>query len=228
MQMNHREGYGLLDDQIRAKPTRMNLGSASQSDAAGVPHNSVTEMQQYAEAVSGQQQIEDVKPTISSNASLNSSQNLLANARMLPPGNPQALQMSQGLFSGVSIPQRSQQLDPQPLLHQQQQQQQPQQQLQQQQQQAAAAAAAATTTTTTTKPTFLDSTAASPVPEVTFDACNKSTFALDSTRTEFQYAVGQSHGQAATSAVTAATTAATGAKENDGGTWSCCGYGKHG
>ncbi|XP_059455958.1 protein PHYTOCHROME-DEPENDENT LATE-FLOWERING-like [Corylus avellana] len=129
--MNCREGYVLLDDQIRAKPTRMNLGSASQSDAAGVPHNSVTEMQQYAEAVSGQQQIEDVKPIINSNASLNTSQNLLANARMLPPGNPQALQMSQGLFSGVSMPQRSQPLDPQPLLHHQQQH--PQQQLQQQQ-----------------------------------------------------------------------------------------------
>ncbi|GLT53110.1 hypothetical protein SLA2020_264040 [Shorea laevis] len=131
--MNRREGYVLLDDQVRAKSTRMNLGSASQSDAAGVAHNSVAEMQQYAEAVSGQQPIEDVKPTISGNASLNSSQNLLANARMLPPGNPQALQMSQGLFSGVSMPQRSQQLDPQPSLHHQQQQQpqQPPQQLQQ-------------------------------------------------------------------------------------------------
>lgn len=37
MQMNRREGYVLFDDQVRAKPTRMNLGSASQSDAAGNP-----------------------------------------------------------------------------------------------------------------------------------------------------------------------------------------------
>ncbi|KAK7838119.1 hypothetical protein CFP56_020245 [Quercus suber] len=46
------EGYH-VDDQIRTKPIRMNLASGSQSNAAGVLHNSVAEMQQYPEAVSG-------------------------------------------------------------------------------------------------------------------------------------------------------------------------------
>ena len=37
------EGYH-VDDQIRTKPTQMNLASGSQSNASGVLHNSVAEM----------------------------------------------------------------------------------------------------------------------------------------------------------------------------------------
>ncbi|CAN1827913.1 Protein PHYTOCHROME-DEPENDENT LATE-FLOWERING [Linum perenne] len=58
---------------------------------------------------------------ISGNASVNS-HNSMANTRMLPPGNSQALQMSQSLLSGVSVPTRPQQMDQQQLSIQQQQQ----------------------------------------------------------------------------------------------------------
>lgn len=131
-----REGC-LLEDHVRLKPTRMNIGPSNQPNAAGTPSNNLgIEMQQYAEAVSGQTSSDGAKPTNSNNATLNSPQNLLAGARMLPPGNPQAIQqMSQGLLSGVSMPARAQQLDPQPSLQAQQQQpQQPQQQQQPQNQ----------------------------------------------------------------------------------------------
>ncbi|OIW02474.1 hypothetical protein TanjilG_05067 [Lupinus angustifolius] len=47
--------------------------------------------------------------------------NSLANQRMLPPGNPQVFQMSQGLLAGVSMASRPQQLDSQQAVHQQQQ-----------------------------------------------------------------------------------------------------------
>ncbi|KAK0587036.1 hypothetical protein LWI29_016407 [Acer saccharum] len=123
-----REGFQ-VEDQLQAKPMRMNNASTSQPNPTAIPPtNSGVEMQQYADAVSGQVSGEVAKPTSSGNTSLNSSQNLLAGARMLPPGNPQALQMSQGLVSGVSMPARPQQLDSQPSLQPQPQQpQQPQQ-----------------------------------------------------------------------------------------------------
>ncbi|KAK0598768.1 hypothetical protein LWI29_037829 [Acer saccharum] len=123
-----REGFQ-VEGQLQAKQMRMNNASTSQPNPTAIPPtNSGVEMQQYADAVSGQVSGEVAKPTSSGNTSLNSSQNLLAGARMLPPGNPQALQMSQGLLSGVSMPARPQQLDTQPSLQPQPQQpQQPQQ-----------------------------------------------------------------------------------------------------
>ncbi|KAJ7951479.1 Transcription factor SPT20-like [Quillaja saponaria] len=113
-----REGY-MLDERVQPKPNCVNLSSGGQS----MTNN---EMQQYAEPVSGQPSSEAAKPANSGNASLNTSQNLVTNQRMLPPGN-QALQISQGLLSGVSMPTRPQQMDPQQSVQQQQQQQQQQQ-----------------------------------------------------------------------------------------------------
>jgi hypothetical protein len=132
-----REGY-LVEYHIQPRPVCINIASSSQPNVSGGPlNNSAIEVKQYNEAVSVQS-LNDIKPTLGGNASINSSHNLLANSRMLPPGNPQALQISQSLVSGVSMPARLQQLDPQHSLlqqHQQQQQQQ-QQQLQQQNQHA--------------------------------------------------------------------------------------------
>ncbi|TKY64234.1 hypothetical protein E2542_SST14127 [Spatholobus suberectus] len=122
------EGYVKEDDRIQPKPNRVNLPLGNQSTA---PNNAGVEMQQYGEPVPGQSSNEVAKPASGSNASLNLSQNLVTNPRMLPPGNPQALQMSQGLLSGVSMASRPQQLDSQQVVQQQQQQQ--QQQLQQNQ-----------------------------------------------------------------------------------------------
>lgn len=124
--MGH-EGYMKEDDRIQLKPNRVNLPLGNQSTA---PNNAVVETQQYGEPVPGQSSNEVAKPATSSNSSLNLSQNLVTNPRMLPPGNPQALQMSQGLLSGVSMASRPQQLDSQQAVQQQQQQ---QQQLQQNQ-----------------------------------------------------------------------------------------------
>ncbi|KAJ9179433.1 hypothetical protein P3X46_011221 [Hevea brasiliensis] len=127
------EGY-IVEDNIQPKPTHMKFASSSHPNAAGIPaNNSAVEVQQYNEAVSGQAS-NDVKPSLNCNASINPPQNLLANARMLPPGNAQALPMSQGLLPTVPMPARPQQLDSQPSLQQQQQPPQLQQQPQQQQQ----------------------------------------------------------------------------------------------
>ncbi|KAI9401762.1 hypothetical protein POPTR_001G165800v4 [Populus trichocarpa] len=127
-----REGY-LVEYHIQPRPVCINIASSSQPNVSGGPlNNSAIEVKQYNEAVSVQS-LNDIKPTLGGNASINSSHNLLANSRMLPPGNPQALQISQSLVSGVSMPARLQQLDPQHSLLQQHQQHQQQQQQQQQQ-----------------------------------------------------------------------------------------------
>ncbi|XP_031275451.1 protein PHYTOCHROME-DEPENDENT LATE-FLOWERING-like [Pistacia vera] len=113
-----------MEDHLQIKPTRMSfMSSGPPSSGVSPNNNSGADMQQYAEAVSGQAISNEVaKPS----NGLNSSQNLLASTRMLPPGNPHAVQMSQGLMSGVSMPLRPQQLDPQQSV----QSQQPQQQQQ--------------------------------------------------------------------------------------------------
>ncbi|KAM1717014.1 hypothetical protein ACFX11_024906 [Malus domestica] len=129
-----KDGYD-SEDHIQPKPTRMTIAPSIQPNASGLPHsNSATEMQQYAESVSGQPSNEVAKSISGNNSSLTSSQNLLPSTRMLPPGNPQALQMSQGLMTVNSMPQRQQQIESQPSFQQQQQQHQQHQQLQQQQQ----------------------------------------------------------------------------------------------
>ncbi|KAI9119818.1 hypothetical protein K1719_009207 [Acacia pycnantha] len=125
-----REGYMNDGDVIQPKPSRMNHPSGSQPSGVAVTHNPAIEMQPYAESIPGQSPNDIAKASTSGNTPVNSSQNHLANARMLPPGNPQALQMSQGLLPGVSMAPRPQQLDPQQSVQQQQQQ---QQQLQQNQ-----------------------------------------------------------------------------------------------
>ncbi|KAL9405825.1 hypothetical protein Peur_002797 [Populus x canadensis] len=127
-----REGY-LVEYHIQPRPVCINIASSSQPNVSGGPlNNSAIEAKQYNETVSVQS-LNDIKPTLGGNASINLSHNLLANSRMLPTGNPQALQISQSLVSGVSMPARPQQLDPQHSLLQQHQQ---QQQLQQQNQHA--------------------------------------------------------------------------------------------
>ncbi|KAI4355402.1 hypothetical protein L6164_004181 [Bauhinia variegata] len=129
-----RDGYMMEEHPIQPRPNRVNLPSGSQASGAGVaPNTPAVEMQQYGEPIPSQSPNDAAKPTSSGNASLNSSsQNLVSNTRMLPPGNPQALQMSQGLISSVSMASRPLQLDPQQSAQQQQQQQQ-RQQLQQNQ-----------------------------------------------------------------------------------------------
>jgi len=115
-----REGYVKEDDRIQLKPNLVNLPSGNQSTA---PNNAVVEMQPYGEPVPGQSSNEIAKPVSGNNASINLSQNLVTNPRMLPPGNPQALQISQGLLSSASMSSRPQQLDSQQTVQQQQQQQ---------------------------------------------------------------------------------------------------------
>ena len=110
-----REGYR-IDEHIQEKPSRGDAGlsSSQQNSAGGVPRgNSANEMQQYGDAVAGQAPNEASKQGNAGSAPMNSTQNVLANARMLPPTNSQALQMSQGLLSGVSMPMQPQQHDPQ-------------------------------------------------------------------------------------------------------------------
>ena len=192
------EGYH-VDDQIRTKPTQMNLALGSQSNASGVLHNSVAEMQQYPEAVSSQLSNEVAKPTNSGNASLNSSQDPLANARMLPPGNnPGLTDVSRTLVWGFNSPEvttagptiitsSSSSVATTTTTT------------------ATTAVAAATTTTTTTTATTTTTTttattttaaaaaAAKPqVPGVTYGAWTNYTFRLHA---EFQHAVGQPHGE---------------------------------
>ncbi|KAJ0096396.1 hypothetical protein Patl1_29055 [Pistacia atlantica] len=112
-----------MEDHLQIKPTRMSfMSSGPPSSGVSPNNNSGADMQQYTEAVSGQAISNEVAKPING---LNSSQNLLASARMLPPGNPHAVQMSQGLMSGVSMPLRPQQLDSQQSVQPQQQQQPP-------------------------------------------------------------------------------------------------------
>ncbi|PPE02810.1 hypothetical protein GOBAR_DD00179 [Gossypium barbadense] len=108
------EGHHLVEDNVQPKPIRMLVASSSQPSSSGIFHNNpAVEMQQCAEAVPIQATNEVAKPNCSNSISVNPSQSMLGNTRMLPPGNPQALQMSQGLISGISIPARPPQLDPQ-------------------------------------------------------------------------------------------------------------------
>ncbi|XP_039053086.1 protein PHYTOCHROME-DEPENDENT LATE-FLOWERING-like isoform X2 [Hibiscus syriacus] len=135
-----REGHHLVEDNVQAKPTRVLMASSSQPNpAVAFPNNSAADMQhtmqQYAEAVPGQAINEVAKQNSGNNISINPSSSALGNSRMLPPGNSQALQMSQGLLSGASMPARPSQLDPQPQQPQQQQQSQQHTLLQQQHQQ---------------------------------------------------------------------------------------------
>lgn len=119
----NREGY-FTDDQVQPRPPRNTIPSNSQPNTPAVTSNNLAvDMQQHPESGSGQQTAMETKPNIS-NSSLNSTPNILPNSGMLPPGNSQALQMSQAHLSGCTVPPRPQQMDPQQPLQQQQQQQQ--------------------------------------------------------------------------------------------------------
>ncbi|XP_033131727.1 protein PHYTOCHROME-DEPENDENT LATE-FLOWERING isoform X1 [Brassica rapa] len=113
--MMSREGY-LMEEHIQAKSNRGDADpSSSQPNAGnGFPRgNSANDMQQNGDGAAGQAPGEASKLGITGSAPINTTQNIHANARMLPPANSQAMQMSQGLLSGVSMPMQPQQLDPQ-------------------------------------------------------------------------------------------------------------------
>ncbi|KAG5380876.1 hypothetical protein IGI04_028718 [Brassica rapa subsp. trilocularis] len=113
--MMSREGY-LMEEHIQAKSNRGDADpSSSQPNAGnGFPRgNSANDMQQNGDGAAGQAPGEASKLGITGSAPINTTQNIHANARMLPPANSQAMQMSQGLLSGVSMPMQQQQLDPQ-------------------------------------------------------------------------------------------------------------------
>ncbi|KAF2593993.1 hypothetical protein F2Q70_00045322 [Brassica cretica] len=113
--MMSREGY-LMEEHIQAKSNRGDADpSSSQPNAGnGFPRgNSANDMQQNGDGAVGQAPSEASKQGTTGNAPINSTQNIHANARMLPPANSQAMQMSQGLLSGGSMPMQPQQLDPQ-------------------------------------------------------------------------------------------------------------------
>ncbi|CAH8334593.1 unnamed protein product [Eruca vesicaria subsp. sativa] len=118
LMVREREGYH-IEDHIQEKPSRGDAGpSNSQPNSAGPRGNSANDTQQYGDGVAGQAPSEASKQGNAGSAPINPTQNVHANARMLPPTNSQALQMSQGLLSGVSMPMQPQQHDPQqsPLL----------------------------------------------------------------------------------------------------------------
>ncbi|XP_019093621.1 PREDICTED: uncharacterized protein LOC104751088 isoform X1 [Camelina sativa] len=109
------EGY-MMEEHILAKPNHGDAGpvNSQPNSAGGYPRGySANDGQQYGDAVAGQASGEASKQGNAGSAPINSTQNILGNARMLPPPNSQALQMSQGLLSGVSMPMQLQQLDPQ-------------------------------------------------------------------------------------------------------------------
>ncbi|XP_057548486.1 protein PHYTOCHROME-DEPENDENT LATE-FLOWERING [Amaranthus tricolor] len=120
-----REGY-FIDDQVQLRPPRNPNLSNGQSNGSVVPTSDpASEMPMYPESVSGQQTTMEAKPNVSISP-VSSTLDVLPSSGMLPPGNSQALQMSQSLMSGVTMPPRSQQTDPQlPLQPQQQPQQLP-------------------------------------------------------------------------------------------------------
>ncbi|XP_055829140.1 protein PHYTOCHROME-DEPENDENT LATE-FLOWERING isoform X2 [Solanum dulcamara] len=122
-----REGY-LVEDHVQPRPISMNRASSNQTNMPGMPPNgSVADLQQYSEGVSGQLSNDLARPSNGVNSSVNSPQNMQGQ-RVLPSGNAHALQISQGLLTGVSMPSRPQQSDPLSPLQQQQQQQQQQNQ----------------------------------------------------------------------------------------------------
>uniref|UniRef100_A0A7N0SWP1 Uncharacterized protein n=1 Tax=Kalanchoe fedtschenkoi TaxID=63787 RepID=A0A7N0SWP1_KALFE len=108
-----REGY-IVEDHIQLKPTRITTPPNNQTVGYVSPSN---EMQRYAEADTTQAANKVAKPSSSDNTSMSGQSHLTGN-KMLPPGN-QALQMSQGLLTGASMPARPQQLDQQSLIQQQ-------------------------------------------------------------------------------------------------------------
>ncbi|KAH9626210.1 hypothetical protein KSS87_000089 [Heliosperma pusillum] len=97
-----REGY-VIEEVVQPRPPRSNAPSNSQPNASGgTPNNSTVDTQQYSEPI-------ESKPTVSN--SLNST------AGMHPPGNSQ-IPPENSQMSGVTMPARPQQMDPQQPLQQ--------------------------------------------------------------------------------------------------------------
>ncbi|KAG9137668.1 hypothetical protein Leryth_011393 [Lithospermum erythrorhizon] len=116
-----RDGYH-VEDHVQPKPASGNRSSSSQLSAPGISPSIVSaELQQNSEGVSSQPSSEIAKPSNTNNITASSPQNMQG-ARMMSPANAQALQMSQGMTPGVSMPPRPQQLDPLSSLQQQNQQ----------------------------------------------------------------------------------------------------------
>lgn len=117
-----REGYH-MDDQVKQKPVPGILSSGSQLSAPGgvSPSTVSAELPQYSEGVSSQPSNDIAKSSNAINIPASSPQNMQG-ARMMSSANAQALQISQGMNPGVSMPPRPQQLDPLSSLQQQQQQ----------------------------------------------------------------------------------------------------------
>ncbi|KAL9263261.1 PHYTOCHROME-DEPENDENT LATE-FLOWERING-like protein [Drosera capensis] len=113
-----RDGYIMECDIIQSRPP--NVASNSQPSAPATPStNSAADMQQFSEAVSGQQQSEVKNPAMGANLAANSPVNALPSATMLPPGNQLAHQISQGLLASGLVPAGQQHLDSQALRQQQ-------------------------------------------------------------------------------------------------------------
>lgn len=112
-----REGY-TVEDHVQPKPIHMNRAPNSYSNATGNPPNASAIEMHTTEAVSTQPSNEMTKPSNSGMSSLNSSQNM-SGTRMLPSGNTQPIQISQGLLAGGSMPSRIQQPEGQQSLQQQ-------------------------------------------------------------------------------------------------------------
>ncbi|KAG6395660.1 hypothetical protein SASPL_141783 [Salvia splendens] len=111
-----REGY-YMEDRVQPETVRMNPNSRTQSNTPRIsPTSAAPEMQQFLEGVLLQQSSDAAKPSNSGNST--SLQNLQGH-RMLPPGNTQAIQMSQGLLPGISVSSRPQQPEQLPRMQQQ-------------------------------------------------------------------------------------------------------------
>ncbi|KAG2321774.1 hypothetical protein Bca52824_014987 [Brassica carinata] len=96
--MISREGY-LMEEHIQAKSNRGDAGPNNSPRG-----NSANDMQQYGDSAVGQAPSEVSKQGTTESAPINPTQNIHANARMIPPTNSQAMQISQGLLSGGSMP----------------------------------------------------------------------------------------------------------------------------
>ncbi|KAL2555040.1 Spt20 family [Forsythia ovata] len=99
-----REGYQ-VEDHVQPKPVHNNQASTSQLSGRGIPSGSTPmEMQQYSDGVSSLPSNDIAKPSNNGNVSVSSSQNIQGQSMVSPPGNAQAMQISQGLLPGQCTP----------------------------------------------------------------------------------------------------------------------------
>ncbi|KAL8458740.1 hypothetical protein ACS0TY_036303 [Phlomoides rotata] len=119
-----RAGYH-VEDHIQPRPVPVDPSLVGQPNASGIPPGGApSDMQQFSEGASMQQLSGDIKPSIAGNPLQGNLSQNAQGQRMLPHGNSQAIQMSQGLLQGISVPSRPQQPEQVPSMQQQSQQQQ--------------------------------------------------------------------------------------------------------